>query len=302
MLPVSALNVVLLVAVILESSTVKVLRVMLGSILISCLIVALGLAMYHISGLVLNLSPVDNLSDFPCTIIVFLVGFGGAARLVFMATFAVTIYMVIRYHNATKHRALYLSIAAVAILWCVTFLGNSPLFSEVVVFNHFVDRLSCGPIPTGVASYTYISLYIITFGVVGFITTIVFLSVTVFYVRQRTVPGLRENAVGMIKFGFFLMLGNSLNVLVQILPSLLAVLIVPPSSVDADRFVAFEEGIYVSYTLFSLSLIPTPICMLIFFSRLRQKVASLFCCSRKQEVVADQGVATMYTKESSTQV
>ena len=299
-LPVAVLNVVLLVAVILESSTAKIIRLIMGSILVSCLIVALGLVMYHISGLVLNLAPVDNLSDISCTIILFVLVFGSAGRLVFMAAFAVTVYLVVKYRNATKRRALYLSIVAVVILWGITFVGNSPVFSDVVVFNHFVDRLSCGPIPTGVATYVYASLYIITFGVVAFIMTIVFLIMTVLYVRQRTVPGNRESTHGMIKFGFFLMLGNSLNVLVQILPSLLAVLIVPPSSVDADRFVAFAEGIYVSYTLFSLSLIPTPICMLIFFSRLRQKVASWFCCSRKKEMVTSQGVDTVDTKVLST--
>ena len=187
-LPVAVLNVVLLVAVILESSTAKIIRLIMGSILVSCLIVALGLVMYHISGLVLNLSPVDNLSDISCTIIVFILGFGSAGRLVFMAAFAVTAYMVVKYDKATKRRALYLSIVAVVILWGISFVGNSPVFSKVVVFNHFVDRLSCGPIPTGVATYVYASLYIITFGVVAFIMTIVFLIVTMLCVRQTTVP------------------------------------------------------------------------------------------------------------------
>ena len=171
-------------AVTLESSTAKVVWLMMGSILVSCLIVALGLAIYHISGLVLQV----NLSDISCTIILFVLVFGSACRLVFMAAFAVTAYMVVKYDKATKRRALYLSIVAVVILWGITFVGNSPVFSDVVVFNYFVDRLSCGPIPTGVATYVYASLYIITFGVVAFIMTIVFLIVTMLCVRQTTVP------------------------------------------------------------------------------------------------------------------
>ena len=79
-LPVIAANTVLLAALVLESSTVKVVRLVLGSILVSCLLAALGLAMYHISGIILNLSAADKQRNPPevlCTITPFC--FGGAA-------------------------------------------------------------------------------------------------------------------------------------------------------------------------------------------------------------------------------
>ena len=53
-LPVIAVNVAILVALVLEASTVKAIRLVLASILVSCLLTALGLAMYHISGIILN--------------------------------------------------------------------------------------------------------------------------------------------------------------------------------------------------------------------------------------------------------
>ena len=303
-LPVVVLNGIILVVLLQETSTAKVVRLALGTILVSGLVVALGLAMYHISGIILNLAPVDNPPSIPCTITVFLLGFGGAARLVFMATFAVTVYMVIKYTSGTKPKATCIALVVVALLWGATFLGSTPLFSEAVVRSLYVDSLSCGPIPSSVASYIYVAFYIFVFGMVSFIMTIVFLIVTVCYVKQRTVPGNRENALGMIKFGFFLMLGNALNIIAQIVPQLLSLLIVPPSAVTVEEYevIAFEEGIYVAYVLFGLSLIPTPICMLIFFSRLRQKLTSWFFCCHKQDVVTSQGAATMDTKESSTRL
>ena len=300
-LPVVVLNGMILLALLLETSTARVVRLALGSILVSCLIVALGLAMYHISGIILNLAPVDNPSSIPCTITVFLIAFGSAARLVFMATFAVTVYTVIKQSFAAKRRAGYIALVIIALLWAVSFLGSTPILSEVVTRSFYVDSLSCGPVPTSVASYIYVAFYVFVFGVVSFIMTIVFLIVTVCYIKQRTDLGNRENALGIIKFGFFLMLGNALNIIAQILPQLLAVLIVPPSAVSVEEYevIAFEEGIYAAYALFALSLIPTPICMLIFFSRLRQKLTSLFYC-RKQEVDTSQSAGTMDTKESST--
>ena len=303
-LPVVVLNGVILVALVLETSTAKVVRLALGSILVSCLIVALGLIMYHLSGIILNLAPADNPSNIPCTITVFLLSFGGAARLVFMATFAVTVYTVIKHSFAAKLKAMYVSLVIIAILWALSFVGSTPLFSEVVARSLYVDRLSCGPIPTSTASYIYVAFYVLVFGLLSFIMTIVFLIVTVCYVKQRTVPGNRENALGMIKFGFFLMIGNALNILSQILPQLMALLIVPTSAVTVEEYevIAFEEGIYVAYALIALSLIPTPICMLIFFSRLRQKLSSLICCCYKQEVVTSQGTSAMVTRESSTRL
>ena len=302
-LPVVVLNGMILLALLLETSTARVVRLALGSILVSCLIVALGLAMYHISGIILNLAPVDNPSSIPCTITVFLIAFGSAARLVFMATFAVTVYTVIKHSFAVKRRAGYIALVIIALLWAVSFLGSSPILSEVVTRSFYVDSLSCGPVPTSVASYIYVAFYVFVFGVVSFIMTIVFLIVTVCYVKQRTDLGNRENALGIIKFGFFLMLSNALNIIAQILPQLLAALIVPPSAVSVEEYevIAFEEGIYAAYALFALSLIPTPICMLIFFSRLRQKLTSLFYCC-KQEVDTSQSAGTMDTKESSTRL
>ena len=276
-LPVVILNGVILVALLLETSTAKVVRLALGSILVSCLIVALGLIMYHLSGIILNLAPADNPSNIPCTITVFLLDFGGAARSVFMATFAVTVYTVIKHSFVTQHKAMYVSLIIIAVLWALSFLGSAPHFSEVVTRSLYVDRLSCGPIPTSAASYIYLAFYVLVFGVVSFIVKIVFLAVSVCYVEHRTLSDNRENALTIIHFGFFLMLSNTLNIVAQTFPQLMVLLIVVPSAVTPEEYevIAFEERIYVAYAVISLFLIPTPICMLIFFNRSRPKDASL---------------------------
>ena len=82
-LPVIAVNTAILVALALESSIVKVIRLVLASILISGLLIALGLAMYHIAEIVLSYSfaeifhhysfPVNAPPSQPCTITLFLV-------------------------------------------------------------------------------------------------------------------------------------------------------------------------------------------------------------------------------------
>ena len=91
--PVIAVNTAILVALALESSIVKVIRLVLASSLISGLLSALGLVMFHIAGIVLSpsVSLVNSNSPdpFPCTLTIFLLTLGGSARLVFVAAFSI---------------------------------------------------------------------------------------------------------------------------------------------------------------------------------------------------------------------
>ena len=129
-LPVIVANTVILVALVLESFMAKVVRLVLGSILVSCLLAALGLAMYYISGIILSLSPVNNLPRVPCTITIFVIGFGGAARMVFTATFAVIVY-IIKSGKDTKKHTFVAVLTAVVTLWVFVFLASLHCFRKL---------------------------------------------------------------------------------------------------------------------------------------------------------------------------
>ena len=285
-LPVIAVNTVILVALVLESSIVKVVRLVLGSILVSCLIVALALIMYHIAGIILNLSPVNNPPELPCTITIFLVAFGGAARLVFMATFAVIVYIVVRSGKATKKHVVVAVLVAVAVLWILSFLGTSPLLSLAVVYTRYTDSLSCGPTPNSTYSFIFVAWYVVFFGVVTITVTIVFLVITVCFIKRHTIPN-DDIRNSMAKFGFFLLLGNGINLLGQIAPALIATFVVPPGQEYQSLRVpsiAFAELIYTSYTLLNAALIPTPILVLIYFEPIRKRLWQWLCCCMPKNV------------------
>ena len=278
-LPMVVLNGAILVALLLESSTAKVVRLVLGSILVSCLIVALGLAMYHTAGIVLNLAPMDNPSHVPCTITVFLLGFGGATRVLSMAAFSVTVFAVVKYHIATTVRVLVSVFIVIVILWILAFLGSSPLLSAYVVECTYTDSLTCGPKPINVSSYIYVGLYVFFFGVGSFMVTIIFLVSTLCYIKRHTIPD-EEVKKAMLKFGFFLLIGNGINLLGSSVPPFIAAFIVPPDVVDVmdEMDTAFAEVIYVAYILLNASLVPTPILIPIYFKPIRKKLRHWFCC------------------------
>ena len=279
-LPVIAANTVILAALVLDSSTVKVIRLVLGSILVSCLIAALGLAMYHISGIILSLSPVNNPSNVPCSITKFLISFGGAARSVFMATFAIMVYIV-KSGRATKKYIFIAVLVAVVILWVLSFLGASPTLSQEIIYTGYSDSLSCGIGLTHKYSYIFYGLYLLFFGVVPLSVTIVFLVITACFIKYHSFTDVETNRA-TVKFGVFLLLSSGVILLGQIVFCLLAMSIFFPQKtclhVDGQP-TAQEAWIYTAYTLLNSALIPIPILIPIYFKPIQKWLWRwLHCC------------------------
>ena len=262
-LPVIAANTVLLVALVLDSSTVKVVRLVLGSILVSCLLVALGLAMYHIAGIILNLSPVKTPPEVPCTITLFLIGFGGAARLEFMAAFAITVYIV-KSGRDTKKNTFVAVLVAVIILWVVAFLGSSPLLSQDTFFTGYSGP-SCAFAEAGIHSYITIGLYAFFFGLVPLCVTIIVLIITSCFIKYHSFAGIQAKTA-MVKCAFFLLLGSTVNWIGLFVPAINA-FIEPTIGSAGGR-------IYTAYTLLNSALVPTPILIPIYFKPIRKNCAS----------------------------
>ena len=269
-LPVIAANTVLLVALVLESSTVKMVRLVLGSILVSSFLDALGLAMYHIAGIILNLSPVDNPPKVPCTITLFLIGFGGSARQVFMATFAIIVYIV-KTGKDTKKYIFVIILVAVVTLWVLAFLGTSPLLSQKIVPTNYADSLSCGIGPIGLVTLSVGALYALFFAVVPLSVTVIFLAITGCFIKCHFTETQAQTA--LIKFGFFLLIGNDINLVVQVVPTVIAGLAV----LDTQRK-AFDKLIYTCFTMLNSALIPTPILVPIYFKPIRKRLRHWLCC------------------------
>ena len=288
-LPVIAVNTVILVALVFESAIVKAIRLVLGSILVSCILSALGLAMYHIAGIILKLSPVNSPPTAPCTVTIFIITFGGTARLVFMATFAVIVYIIVRYGKATKKFFVIICFVVVAVLWILTFLGTSPLFSQSISYTWYIASLSCGITPSSTYSHIYTGLYIFFFGFITLSVTITFLVITVRNIKLKclTIQHIKLEKI-TVKFGFFLLLGNGINLLAQMVPPIVVTL-AQSHNTSPDGPPLPLVVTYTPYTLLNAALIPTPILVLVYFKPIRERLWHWFCCcvpkNRKEEIL-----------------
>ena len=95
----------------------------------------------------------------------------------------------------------------------------------------------------------------------------------------------------MVKFGFFLLLGNGVNLFAQLVPSLVATLVIPFDIVTnrpmGTLTIAAEEMIYAAYTLLNLALIPTPILIPTYFKPIRKRLYHWLCCCMQKKSMGE---------------
>ena len=114
----------------------------------------------------------------------------------------------------------------------------------------------------------FVGWYLLFFALVPLSVTIVLLVITSCFIKYHSFTDIQAKTA-MVKFGFFLLLGNGINLLAQLVPSLVATLIIPFDIVTnrpmGTLTIAAEEMIYAAYTLLNLALIPTPILIPTYF-------------------------------------
>ena len=287
LLPTVAVNVFIVVFIAVDKTTAKHMRLVLGNIPVACIIVALGLSLYHTTGMYLNISKGTPPTVVFCNFIFFLIAFGGVARLLSMATFAAMIFTTVRYYESTPRKNLVIFITIVIILWICAFLGTTPLLSDEVLYTSYGDNVSCSPIPAGVGSYVYVSLYCFVFGICTFVVTIVLLTLTVCYIRRNSIRANTLNKA-MLKLGVFLLIGNSINIIGQVVPPLIATIVVPVEETETGNFGRPQPAtIYFAYAMLNLSLVPPPVLIFVYFKPIAVwcigKPLS-FCCNPRGRV------------------
>ena len=268
-LPLFTVNILLLVAIITEKTMPVTVRLVLANIVASSEVVIIGLFGLLFYDLIIPpLSPLF----FICRLIFFTISSGAAARLLYMATYAVTVYVLARYAG-TNLRVIKLrfwpALLAVLLIWILAIVPNmvllSPVFFEITLTSYFV----CTSHTMGATSIAYTFGFIIVYGVGCFILSIIFPILTMGYIKKNTMSNDKQTLKSMIKFSVFLLLGNSLNIVGTSFPLLLGAF----TSVGED----YEILVILEVILLILSLLTTPFILLIFFKTVRKRVKMITC-------------------------
>ena len=277
-LPVFIVNILLLVAIITEKTIPATVRLILANIVASSQMVIIGIAILNSYNVALPLLFNPSPPDFPCRLSYVALISGAAGRLLFMAAYAVTVYVLARYAGTNLRVArlrFWPALTAFVAIWLFASIPNMVIFFPVFVEITFSAGDVCAARGTGAVTIVHTFSYIIVYGICCFVLSIVFPILTVQYIKKNSISENKQTLKGMTKFAVFLLVGNSVNLIGVSLTILLATF--APLGEDYHTLLLITTFNYIEGFCLLLSLIPTPIILLVFFKPIRQRFKKITC-------------------------
>ena len=282
--PLLLFNILLTVAIVIEKSIARTLRLVLVNIVTAGQIVIVGIIIIAISDVIISgcWCPELRPSDLVCRLMVWVIASGGAARLMYMTTFAISVYVLVRF--GAKKMKIRVVIVAVVCVWVAVLLPNAAVLSPDIILINLHDNHTCAVHGTGYKTFIYAFGYTTLYGLLGFVVSVICAICTIWFIRHNTISGDVTLVKAMMKFSVFLVLGNIINFVGQLTPLLFAAF----APVGKGWYTLEKAFNYVEEIFILLSLVPTPVLILIFFKPVRQRVIRILCnVCRKRTAVSE---------------
>ena len=248
------------VAVGLATPVPKIIRVFLVNMLAAGLIVATVCFFTGCISIVLALSDIAEPARVMCALQIWVFGTGAIARLLSLAAFSIVVLRIVRFGKMTM-KGVYIALI-LAFLWITAMLLNIHIALPVVYAVQFVDGVACFPhyeVIHEAPRYIFIVTWIVFGGLTPLTISTVVPSVCLCYIKRHSITEGVDYKRAMAKFALFLVAGNLINLLGQTVPGIIA-------------YFADAAGVYATYTLSVVSLLPTPILVIIFLKPVRTKL------------------------------
>ena len=264
----TGVNLLIVAALFADRKTNQSLRVILVSLLLSGVVLSVSIVIYDVFVIVEGF---NNNSNWWKAVSVMLI-FGGTARVLFATMYAVTVFLFMRFWNKPIIEASstkYFILTAV-IVWIVSFVSASPQASDVVSDTYFE---SCSCYAYGTA---YGLAHTIVFSILPVTLSFIVLIMTVCDHKRKTKVEPQDNdkvMKGLLKFGFFLLAIQAINVATNVILPIMYFNLVHD---------LFDDTYFSFSTVFDgahLTVIPTPVMILIFFKPARDTLTRWLTCS-----------------------
>ena len=250
-----------------NSGVPMVLSIYLINQLVGCIVVNFFIGSLVLVALVLTLNSTLQLPPIRyCQFLIWGYGFGAVGRMWSLFAFSLIVFIVVK-RGEKVFKFGYMVIGIVG-AWVVTFLVTFYITLPYPVYAvHFVDDTACFPhnaIIPSTSRYPTIFIWVVFGGIIPLSASITTPIITLCYIRRNTITEGAAYNKGIAKFALFLVVGNVVNFLGQAVPGLVALV---------DEAV----GVILAYLLISLSLLPTPIIIIIFMKPVRDKLKRMLC-------------------------
>ena len=262
-------NVFVLSLVVTAKALPPVIRLVLANILIASVTAGLGILVIVLSRIIVTRVHHLSLSDTACRYFMVLSSVGGTCRPSIMALYAIVVYIIIKYSiSAVKLKCLTISILA---MWLVCGAFNSTLLFRDVMQVLTLQGTVCVP-RSGPHGLIYAIPFFVCFILIPFALNVVLLIASFWYVRANTVSENAASLKPMLKFSVFLLLGTLLSTMGHT-TLVIAAYVEPDSPTPAVKSINLSNGI-----ISLLTIIPTPILVLVYFRPVRDLMKNCLLC------------------------
>ena len=268
------LNIILITALCATHSVSKLMRIFLINLLVAGLNVALIGIGFILSSLVINFTSLPPPDLGFCRFLLWVYAVGSIARLYCLSGFSIVVLLIVRY-NKKEMKTLYI-VLFLALIWSVPILLNTHILVPPIYVVQYYDDVACFPrtqheFITKEVRYVFSAIWVTLGGLIPLTISIVVPIVVLCYVRRNTITEGSSYNKGIAKFALFLVTGNLINLVSQVVMAIFVYVSEPP-------------GVYLSYSVILISLIPTPIMILIFLKPVRAQVTKVIGCTRNLHI------------------
>ena len=283
------LNVTIITALCMAHSVSTLIRIFLINLLVVGVIVALISIGFSLCGIILNFTSLPPPDMVFCRFLVW--GYSNIAvvRVYSLVGFSIVVLLIVRY-NKKEMKTPYI-VLFLAIIWCMSILFTHEILVPPIYAVQYYDSVACFPRVLDAdiikeVRYVFTVILVIFGGLTPLTISIVIPIVVLCYVRRNTIAEGSSYNKGIAKFALFLVAGNLINLVGQAVVALIV-------------YISEPSGVYLSYSAGLISLIPTPIMILIFMKPVRAEVAKLVCRIRNFHIPHFSRVSTSTDRTGS---
>ena len=246
-------------------------RLYLINLLFAGLLVALTLIFISITSAVfVVVSSNHPRPRYLCRVCLWAFGTSTATRLWSLAAFSLSTMAIVLFSKKTIHK--WSAAVIVFSLWIMPMILSLYILLPYVYEVQFIHSVACYldnnhknlVVP---ARYAFAATWTIFGGLTPLIVSMIVPIICLCYIRRNIVTEGTEYRKGMAKFSLFLIVGGSINFFGQFSPGLSSLFNAVP-------------GVYLSYGSAVISLLPTPIIIVVFLKPVREWARKFLPCSQ----------------------
>ena len=252
------------------------LAVFLVNQLAACIIFIIHTSCIFLTSFVLSLS--GDLPSPPLSLCQFLIwglGLGAVGRMWSLTAFSVVVYITVK--RGIRYFTPIHYLVGVLGVWIVAFIITLYAALPYPVYAvQYVDNVACFPhndiIPRA-SRYPTLAIWVVAGGIIPLAISITIPIITLYHIKQNIVTEGADYNKRIAKFALFLVTGNIVNLLGQLIPGLIAL--------NAE-----VPGVVLACLLITLSPLPTPIIIIAFLKPVRERICNTLCflCVSKEHV------------------